>query len=229
MLRQGEQRFRIVKCPDFSTVYLTKFCKIPCLFAENCMPHHRSQRSCIVSLSNSIKGKFGFSGIVFGKITLWNIKEIPEQFNLKETHSFAAQPAQPAVIHCASIEVSRTVSNLLISSSSNAKQMWCVALLHGCFSRFSNCTNGTKSCNAPHIWLGDRAFTNKSHEGRMLQKFLNYMCNMTFSFLLKLLVSAASKVDFDLLKALTVPKLILTFDDDNKLVSKLKPILLAFL
>ena len=63
----------------------------------------------------------------------------------------------------------------------------------------------------------------------MFQKFLNYMCNMTFSFLLKLLVFVASKVDFNLLKALTVPKLILTFDADNKLVSKLKPILLAFL
>ena len=25
------------------------------------------------------------------------------------------------------------------------------ALLHGCFSRFLNCTNGTKSRNAPHI------------------------------------------------------------------------------
>ena len=39
--------------------------------------------------------------------------------------------------------------------------MWCVALkpatllkltlLHGCFSRFSNCTNSTKSRNAPHM------------------------------------------------------------------------------
>ena len=26
-----------------------------------------------------------------------------------------------------------------------------VTLLHGCFSRFSNCTNGTKSCKASHI------------------------------------------------------------------------------
>ena len=26
-----------------------------------------------------------------------------------------------------------------------------VALLHGCFSRFLNCTNGTKSRNAPHM------------------------------------------------------------------------------
>ena len=27
-----------------------------------------------------------------------------------------------------------------------------VTLLHGCFSRFLNCTNGTKSRNAPHIF-----------------------------------------------------------------------------
>ena len=26
-----------------------------------------------------------------------------------------------------------------------------VALLHGCFSSFLNCTNGTKSCKAPHL------------------------------------------------------------------------------
>ena len=26
-----------------------------------------------------------------------------------------------------------------------------LTLLHGCFSRFLHCTNGTKSCNAPHI------------------------------------------------------------------------------
>ena len=26
-----------------------------------------------------------------------------------------------------------------------------LALLHGCFSRFLNCTNGTKSRNAPHV------------------------------------------------------------------------------
>ena len=26
-----------------------------------------------------------------------------------------------------------------------------VTLLHGCYSRFSNCTTGTKSCKAPHI------------------------------------------------------------------------------
>ena len=28
-----------------------------------------------------------------------------------------------------------------------------VALLHGCFSCFLNCTNGTKSHNAPHIMI----------------------------------------------------------------------------
>ena len=28
-----------------------------------------------------------------------------------------------------------------------------VALLHGCFSRFLNCTNGTKSRNTLHIWV----------------------------------------------------------------------------
>ena len=28
-----------------------------------------------------------------------------------------------------------------------------VTLLHGCFSHFLNCTNGTKSCNASHIVL----------------------------------------------------------------------------
>ena len=28
-----------------------------------------------------------------------------------------------------------------------------VTLLHGCFSRFLNCTNATKSRNAPHIEL----------------------------------------------------------------------------
>ena len=28
-----------------------------------------------------------------------------------------------------------------------------VTLVHGCFSRFLNCTNGTKSTNAPHISL----------------------------------------------------------------------------
>ena len=28
-----------------------------------------------------------------------------------------------------------------------------VTLLHGCFSRFLNCTNGTKSRNAPHMYL----------------------------------------------------------------------------
>ena len=27
-----------------------------------------------------------------------------------------------------------------------------LTLLHGCFSRFLNCTNGTKSRNASHIW-----------------------------------------------------------------------------
>ena len=27
-----------------------------------------------------------------------------------------------------------------------------LTLLHGCFSRFLNCTNGTKSRNAPHIY-----------------------------------------------------------------------------
>ena len=26
-----------------------------------------------------------------------------------------------------------------------------VTLLHGCFSHFSSCTNGSKSCNASHI------------------------------------------------------------------------------
>ena len=26
-----------------------------------------------------------------------------------------------------------------------------LTLLHGCFSRFLNCTNGTKSCNAPQM------------------------------------------------------------------------------
>ena len=33
------------------------------------------------------------------------------------------------------------------------KHPWSVnfSLLHGCFSRFLNCTNGTKSRNAPHI------------------------------------------------------------------------------
>ena len=28
-----------------------------------------------------------------------------------------------------------------------------VALLHGCFSRFLYCTNGTKSCKASHIYV----------------------------------------------------------------------------
>ena len=28
---------------------------------------------------------------------------------------------------------------------------------HGCFSRFLNCTNGTKSCKTSHIWV----FTDK--------------------------------------------------------------------
>ena len=28
-----------------------------------------------------------------------------------------------------------------------------VTILHGCFSRFLNCTNGTKSPNASHIFL----------------------------------------------------------------------------
>ena len=27
-----------------------------------------------------------------------------------------------------------------------------VTLLHGCFSRFLNCKNGTKSCKASQIW-----------------------------------------------------------------------------
>ena len=27
-----------------------------------------------------------------------------------------------------------------------------ITLLHGCFSRFLNCTTGTKSRNPPHIW-----------------------------------------------------------------------------
>ena len=27
-----------------------------------------------------------------------------------------------------------------------------LTLLHGCFSRFLNCTNATKSLNAPHIY-----------------------------------------------------------------------------
>ena len=26
-----------------------------------------------------------------------------------------------------------------------------LTLLHGCFLSFLNCTNGTKSCNAPHV------------------------------------------------------------------------------
>ena len=30
-----------------------------------------------------------------------------------------------------------------------------LTLLHGCFSHFLNCTNGTKSCNAPHIVMKD--------------------------------------------------------------------------
>ena len=32
-----------------------------------------------------------------------------------------------------------------------------VTLLHGCFSRFSNCTNGTRSRKAPHIIFGEIA------------------------------------------------------------------------
>ena len=32
-------------------------------------------------------------------------------------------------------------------------QLLKVTLLHGCFSCFLNCTNGTKSRRAPHIWF----------------------------------------------------------------------------
>ena len=46
----------------------------------------------------------------------------------------------------------------LITEESH-RNMWCVGrllkltFLHGCYSRFLNCTNGTKSRNASHIWI----------------------------------------------------------------------------
>ena len=50
------------------------------------------------------------------------------------------------------VKICDALRNLLL-----CKDMWCVAillkvtLLHGCFSRFLNCTNGTKSWKASHI------------------------------------------------------------------------------
>ena len=38
--------------------------------------------------------------------------------------------------------------SVTVSSACNFTK---VTLLHGCFSRFLNCTNGTKSRKAPHI------------------------------------------------------------------------------
>ena len=37
-----------------------------------------------------------------------------------------------------------------------------LTLLHGCFSHFLNCTNGTKSRNAPHLCF--KALEKKKHE-----------------------------------------------------------------
>ena len=37
-----------------------------------------------------------------------------------------------------------------------------LTLLHGCFSRFLNCTNGTKSRNAPHMLIGTNEHSLKS-------------------------------------------------------------------
>ena len=33
-----------------------------------------------------------------------------------------------------------------------------LTILHGCFSRFLNCTNSTKSCHAPHITIQNLKF-----------------------------------------------------------------------
>ena len=34
-----------------------------------------------------------------------------------------------------------------------------LTLLHGCFSRFLNCTNGTKSCNASHMTSSSKFYS----------------------------------------------------------------------
>ena len=41
----------------------------------------------------------------------------------------------------------------MVNFSKITKTLLKLTLLHGCFSRFLNCTNGTKSRNAPHIFL----------------------------------------------------------------------------
>ena len=44
-----------------------------------------------------------------------------------------------------------------------------LTILHGCFSCFLNCTNGTKSCKAPHMLLPCEAFLEEP-EGFHLKK-----------------------------------------------------------
>ena len=53
-----------------------------------------------------------------------------------------------------------------VNVSKVAKTLRKLTLLHGCFSRFLNCTNGTKSRNAPHFRL-----TNERKNKRMKHVF----------------------------------------------------------
>ena len=47
--------------------------------------------------------------------------------------------------------VKKTHGGVLILVELQAAILLKLTLLHGCFSRFLNCANGTKSCNAQHI------------------------------------------------------------------------------
>ena len=50
-----------------------------------------------------------------------------------------------------------------------------LTLLHGCFSRFLNCTNGTKSRNAPHIKASFREDVGKFISNIRLLKKANFV------------------------------------------------------
>ena len=49
-----------------------------------------------------------------------------------------------------------------------------LTLLHGCFSRFSNCANGTKSCKASHLNL------NFEHLNLNSLEFREHVCETSF-------------------------------------------------
>ena len=44
-----------------------------------------------------------------------------------------------------------TICTILKSEKSPPATLIQITLLHGCFSSFQNCTNGTKSCKKPHL------------------------------------------------------------------------------